>query len=650
MDFVDTNTSISRFLPKVAPALAMTFFVAIAALVYQPGLNAGFQFDDFVNLNQIGATGPVDNWPTFWRFLTSGTADPTGRPLSLLTFLLDANDWPADPRPFLTTNLWIHLLNGALLWQLVRQLESGIVASKLQREAAALFTAAFWLLHPLFVSTTLYAVQREAMLPATFTLLGLLGYGWGRTRLAGPNPHRALCCLVFSILFGTIAATLSKANGILLPMLAGVLEATIWASGRVDPAIRRWFRLSRIVFLLLPSIAVVAYILTRVPALNVWYPDRGWSLAQRLLTEGRIIWDYIALLLIPSAHSSGLFNDAYEVSRSFSDPPQTTVAIVSLLAWVGSAVFLRKRFPRFSCASLFFLAGHLPALLFFWPAASALLAAPIRPKLRFALAVVLTMFLASTTFVRTTEWGDPWRRDSTGYIRSPDSIRARAIAAMRLTQAGDPRAAEAALGEALDHFPLETQLVFNKIDSACHWRSLGASDVVLVERTISGARSGHLLTHQWLTKAIATARHGSCRGLTLPIVTGWVDTFDVRLEADAALRTQNIAPLRARLALAKRDPGEAARHFDEALQISNSPDTAALAVAELAQEGHYSEAMSLLDIHQAREHPSTPYTTGMPWIHSRVLARQSYWHRELATLRVKLSIEQRRAASGRKAP
>jgi len=30
----------------------------------------------------IGATGPVDAWPTFWRYITSGTADPTGRPLA----------------------------------------------------------------------------------------------------------------------------------------------------------------------------------------------------------------------------------------------------------------------------------------------------------------------------------------------------------------------------------------------------------------------------------------------------------------------------------------------------------------------------------------------------------------------------------------
>ena len=66
--------------------------------------------------------GAIDNWPAFWRYITSGSADPTGRPLSLLSFLVDARNWPADPAPLLRTNVLLHLLNGALLFVLLRQL------------------------------------------------------------------------------------------------------------------------------------------------------------------------------------------------------------------------------------------------------------------------------------------------------------------------------------------------------------------------------------------------------------------------------------------------------------------------------------------------------------------------------------------------
>src|SRR6478735_2314614 len=92
--------------------IALGALLLSAWFVYLPGLHGGFVFDDFVNLDALGKTGKVDDWATFWRYLTSGSADPTGRPLALLSFLLDANDWPADPRPFLRTNLLLHLSNG----------------------------------------------------------------------------------------------------------------------------------------------------------------------------------------------------------------------------------------------------------------------------------------------------------------------------------------------------------------------------------------------------------------------------------------------------------------------------------------------------------------------------------------------------------
>jgi hypothetical protein len=81
-------------------ALCLTALAATIALtwwVYSPGLSGDFLFDDFGNLPVLGATGPVDNWATFWRYITSGNADPTGRPRPLLTFLIDAHTWPDNP-------------------------------------------------------------------------------------------------------------------------------------------------------------------------------------------------------------------------------------------------------------------------------------------------------------------------------------------------------------------------------------------------------------------------------------------------------------------------------------------------------------------------------------------------------------------------
>src|SRR4051812_32137111 len=99
-----------RFLPETTFALILV----LAWTAYWPGLSGGFLFDDFANLPSIGAYGPIDNATAFWRYVTSGAADPTGRPLALLSFLVDARSWPADPWPFKRTNVLLHLVNGLL--------------------------------------------------------------------------------------------------------------------------------------------------------------------------------------------------------------------------------------------------------------------------------------------------------------------------------------------------------------------------------------------------------------------------------------------------------------------------------------------------------------------------------------------------------
>src|SRR6185437_6928357 len=230
------NANARRVLAIVSLALALAALLALTWWVYHPGLSGDFLVDDFANLPAIGATGPVDNWAAFWRYITSGNADPTGRPLTLLTFLIDARNWPASPYPFKVTNVILHLINGALLawvlWGLGRVLASddphppppgsaatpfaseggetrGTSRSATERETlfasdnrgiaiAALFGAGAWLLHPLFVSTTLYVVQREAMLPATFVLIGLLGWMASREALANGYIKRALVGMALS--------------------------------------------------------------------------------------------------------------------------------------------------------------------------------------------------------------------------------------------------------------------------------------------------------------------------------------------------------------------------------------------------------------------------------------------------------------------
>ena len=108
--------------PRRSDATRSAVFYAAAILLsaatvfaYWPGLYGPFLFDDFGSLSELGDLGGVRDWVTFKAFVFGGNAGPTGRPLALLTFLIDGNNWPTDPWPFKRTNLAIHLLNGAII-------------------------------------------------------------------------------------------------------------------------------------------------------------------------------------------------------------------------------------------------------------------------------------------------------------------------------------------------------------------------------------------------------------------------------------------------------------------------------------------------------------------------------------------------------
>ncbi|MFO1211297.1 MAG: hypothetical protein U1E74_01255 [Paenacidovorax caeni] len=77
----------------------------------------------------------------------------------------------------------------------------------------AVVAAGLWMLHPYWVSTTLYVVQRMTILSGLFMLAGMVGYLKGRLWLMQPAQHRPLAAyalMTSSAGMGTLLAVLSK--------------------------------------------------------------------------------------------------------------------------------------------------------------------------------------------------------------------------------------------------------------------------------------------------------------------------------------------------------------------------------------------------------------------------------------------------------
>ncbi|MFC7300816.1 tetratricopeptide repeat protein [Cognatiluteimonas weifangensis] len=646
------------------PAFALVaLLLALTAAAYWPGLKGGFLFDDRINLDALGDYGGVRNLDTLLYFLTSGEGDPTGRPVAQLSFLLDARDWPADPFPFKRSNLLLHLLNGGLLFWLLRRLEALLPRSQEggqgRQSPVALLGATLWLAHPLWVSTTLYIVQRQAMLAATFCLLGLLA--WDRSYRLWRDGRRLHGWAWAAVGVGgaTLLAGLSKANGFLTPLLTLMAWWVLYLpqTAMLPVPCRRALRRDAWLLLGLPSLALLGYLLLQVPAaIRRCLAIRDFTLGERLLSQPRALMEYLGLLAVPREGSGGVFNDGFAASHSLLDPWTTLPALLAILALVVIGFAVRTRWPRLSAALLFFLAGHLvesgpvplelyfehrnylPALLLFWPLAHALLAPGPARHARLALAVALPAILLGLTWQRAVLWGDPPLQAMVWAQRNPDSARAQGYAANILAAQGRTAEASQLLQRAQRRLPGQSIIALNRIAQACGANTLSAADLEAAEQALRAQRIWNQGMLDWLDQLNRAVLAGRCPALGLP---GWQRLIDAVAAnpafARAPTRQQALYRLQGRAALATHDPEAALAAFNRGLDLQPKPQVALAQAADLGNAGYEAWALRHLDHYQTLGVRYGPRRIrSMADVHRWLLVRTGYYKEELARLRAEL--------------
>lgn len=326
--------------------------LVLAWFCYQPAMSGAFQLDDVSNL---GGLANVEDAASAIEFALSGEAGPSGRPLALLTFALQAAHWDEGASAFLRANLLIHLLNALVLAACLYQLGC---LRRVERHNAVMTAAAaagIWVIMPLLATASLLVVQRMATLSALFVLLGLGAYLLARRRI-DVAPTRALLGMSASIVAGVLLSILCKESGLLLPTLILVLESTLLRRPE-SVNLARW-RLWQAVFLWLPTLVVVAYLGSRAV-----YPDwmigkRDFNAWERVLTQARVLWIYLLKAVVGLPGQLGVYQDPPAISRSLLELP----ALLASIAWLAvttAAVVWRRRFPLFAFAVLWYLTGHL---------------------------------------------------------------------------------------------------------------------------------------------------------------------------------------------------------------------------------------------------------------------------------------------------
>jgi hypothetical protein len=639
--------------------VAIVLFAVLLLLgwwIYAPGLHGYFNFDDFANLNALSAEGRVHDWPSFLRYLTSGHADPTGRPITTLSFLIDGSDWPTSAYGFKRTNVLLHLFNGALLCSLLFKL-GRMRCNERQAMLAALVGTAFWLLHPLLVSTTLYVVQREAMLPATFTLLAMLGWLAGRERFTR-KPKTAIVMMTAALWIGTLLATLSKANGALLPLFILILESTLLRGYHPDGGHGYRFVKARAWIIGIPLAVLILGLIASVPGAVRGAPFiRPWDVGQRLLTEPRVLIDYLWLLWVPRSISTGLFNDQIHASVSLLHPWTTLPSILAVIGLVGLGFYLRKRSAPWSMALLFFFAGHLvessfiplelyfehrnylPAMFMFWPLALLLTKDGARFAGRCLLAAAIIVAIALLAHSRAVLWGDSFRQALIWARINPDSPRAQTNAAMfELTQ-DQLGPAITRLKSAAQKFPDQVQVTTMLATAQCRRGSLPVATQKAVLRSLRTDRRGLRITFNWVEKAVAQTKAASCDGFDLHFLRESVNaTAENPKVQQFAGNRQDVRYMQALLDLANGDGQRAYQSFNQGLAQLPKPQTALKQAALLGTYGFPELGLEHLDYYASIAH-EPKMALNMPAIHSWLLVHQHYWAHEFTVLRAALTTD-----------
>jgi tetratricopeptide (TPR) repeat protein len=239
------------------------------------------------------------------------------------------------------------------------------------------------MLLPINLTAVLYVVQREESMANLFVMLGLIGYVAGRQRMRfslpvlrdskvqeppiSLPPATAGHCesgwsgfwlCAFSLTLPTAVGVLAKETAVMLPLYAVLIEWIIFrfrtAAGAND---RRLCALFAIV-LVLPAIAGMAWLLPNVLNPADW-ATRDFTLGTRLLSEARIVCDYVVWTLRPTPGALSFYHDQFHVSTGLLAPWTTLASLLVLACLVALVVGLRKRHPLVSLGIALFLGCQL---------------------------------------------------------------------------------------------------------------------------------------------------------------------------------------------------------------------------------------------------------------------------------------------------
>ena len=428
-----------------SPRYISFFLVLLVIATYFPGLNGGFHFDDYPNIVNnprihLQSLDPVDIWQATWSGQTGGIK----RPLAVLSFALNTYFTGLSAPMMKITNLVIHLLNGIciiILSNLLLQFLFPNYKDRIKSNYLALLIGAIWLLHPLQLTSVLYVVQRMTSLATLFSLLAIISYCKIRIKQQNKNIHWLYFSLIF--LFGLLSL-LSKEIAVLIPIYLLCIEFFIFKFKCNTRNNKKFLYCFYLITVIIPGALGVVFLVLNPEWLA--YNGRSFTLAERLMTETRVLVDYLKSIIAPNVINMGLlYGDTYTISKSFINPITTLFASLLILILLSIGFYLRNGFSYIGFGIYWFFSGHLlestiiPLEIAFehrnyLPSYGIIFALVCGLFIFFdnrnknhiltVLVISFALVLTSVTFIRASHWENPIMLAIHDVQLHPDSFRA----------------------------------------------------------------------------------------------------------------------------------------------------------------------------------------------------------------------------------
>jgi protein O-mannosyl-transferase len=410
---------------------AFITLAAIIFIIYGNSFDCSWHFDDEPNI--------VDNpnlhlreftWENIKQALYSDRNRPTSlyRPVACLSFAINHYFGGLNVFGYHLVNISVHFISSVFLFLFIyHTLNLPSLRLKYAHNSyfIALLAVVLWSINPIQTQAVTYIVQRMAGMAGMFYIIGM--YLYLKFRTADIRYQKVLYFIL--CFFFTLMALGSKENAAILPLSLFVYEILLLREITAQN-LRKTFL---VFFVVTGTILILGFSYIYSQGGNIFafldgYGNRPFTLAQRLLTEPRIIIYYISLLLYPVSTRLNVAH-SIDTSSSLFHPFTTPISFIAILAAIFFAIYLAKRRPLISFSIIFFFLNHviestilplelifehrnyIPSMFFFVPVAMGFCSLIDYYRAKRVMQFIITGFivfiligLGHSTFMRNFTW------------------------------------------------------------------------------------------------------------------------------------------------------------------------------------------------------------------------------------------------------